>query len=135
MRGRLPPLAALQQGCSTPAQVSRHYRALLKAYRSGGISFAANRYGLHDMLGNVSQWTRSLWEAIDDGAANLYPPLGGQQRFEALHAGNAVRRLVRGGAWYGSHYFARCAFRDYDYPDDPNLGLGFRVVLRSSSVE
>ena len=40
MRGRLPPLAALQQGCSTPAQVSRHYRALLKAYRSGGISFA-----------------------------------------------------------------------------------------------
>ena len=40
MRGRLPPLAALQQGCSTPAQVSRHNRALLQACRSGGISFA-----------------------------------------------------------------------------------------------
>ena len=102
-------------------------------YDDSGISdssavgcFAANPYGLHDMIGNVLEWTRSVWGG--------YPyPLDDPTR-EPLDAGNEVQRLVRGGAWYGSRYFARCAFRGGYRPNSRYNLLGFRVVLRSYPV-
>ncbi len=97
-------------------------------------SFLANGYGLHDMLGNVWQWMRSLWKALDDGASNAYPPVAGLQRFEALDAGDENPRLVRGGAWVDERGVARCAYRGINLPDNRDDGMGFRVVLRSSPV-
>ena len=96
--------------------------------------FPANGYGLHDMLGNVLEWTRSLWTAADDGAANRYPGSVGQRRFEALDAGDDIMRLVRGGSWGGSRELARCAWRLRVHPDFRSYDLGFRVVLRSAPV-
>ena len=87
--------------------------------------YPANTYELHDMVGNVWEWTRSHRQP--------YPYDDIAQR-EALDAGDEVRRLVRGGAWNLHQYFARCAIRHWSHPDFRYGYLGFRVVLCSSPV-
>jgi len=88
--------------------------------------FPANGFGLQDMIGNVWEWTRSLWVN--------YPYDPDDRNREDLEAGNDESRVVRGGAWDGSRDFARCAFRGRAHPDSRNDGIGFRVVLRSAPV-
>ena len=87
--------------------------------------FPANGYGLHDMLGNVWEWTRSHWKN--------YPYAPGDGR-EKLEAGEDVRRVMRGGSWGDPRDYARCASRLRDQPDLRDVSLGFRLVLRSAPV-
>jgi Sulfatase-modifying factor enzyme 1 len=72
--------------------------------------FPANGYRLYDMLGNVWEWTSSLYKKGD-------PYL-----------------VVRGGSWGSPAVNLRCAARYGDLPDGRYYGLGFRVVLRCSPV-
>ena len=95
--------------------------------------FPPNGFGLHDMLGNVWEWTYSLENAAD-GASNAYPCRAGDPRFEALSGSQEIRRLVRGGSWGFTHGSARCAYRDGSRPGLRVNFLGFRVVLRSAPV-
>jgi hypothetical protein len=90
-------------------------------------SFGPNDFGLHDMLGNVWEWTRSAWQP--------YPYNATVAGRESIDAASEDSRVVRGGSWYGSVYLARCAFRFGDVPDSRYDGLGFRVVLRSAPVQ
>ncbi len=94
--------------------------------------FPASDFGLHDMIGNVYEWTRSLW-----GTDWQKPDFGYPYRFddgkrEALDARNDILRVVRGGSWSISRSLARCAFRGWVVPVDRSSFIGFRVVLRSS---
>ena len=83
-------------------------------------SFAANGFGIHDMHGNVWEWTEDCWHDNYYGA-----PADG----EAWTAeGDCDGRLVRGGSWYIGPRNIRSADRtrtvtDYLYPY-----LGFRVA-------
>ncbi len=90
----------------------------------GGTSvvgcFPANDYGLYDMVGNVWEWTRSLWQPY---------PYDRIEAREAIEAGEGKDRIVRGGAWSSPRDLARCAFRLRDHPGARSGGLGFRVVL------
>ena len=88
--------------------------------------FPPNSYGLHDMVGNVWEWTRSLW-GFD------YPYLLDDLHREDLKAGNDKSRVVRGGSWFDVQVNARCAVRDRNRPDDRYSNLGFRVVLLCSA--
>jgi formylglycine-generating enzyme required for sulfatase activity len=86
--------------------------------------FPENNYGLHDMVGNVWEWTRSVYEPYpykaDDGRERLTIDDG---------------KVVRGGSWYYHRGYARCAFRGRNVPDLRSSYVGFRVVLRSPPVE
>jgi formylglycine-generating enzyme required for sulfatase activity len=78
-----------------------------------------NRYGLHDLAGNVSEWTADCWHegyrrAPADGRAWVNP--------------GCRTRVIRGGSWASSPAQARSAWRMSAPTDITNARLGFRVV-------
>jgi formylglycine-generating enzyme required for sulfatase activity len=82
-----------------------------------GGDYQANAWGLHDMHGNVWEWTRSAYQP--------YPYRGDDGRNDPAAAGV---RVVRGGSWYDRPYRARSAFRLAYEPHQPVYNVGFRVV-------
>lgn len=73
-------------------------------------------YGCADMAGNVWEWTGSLKKG--------YPYRAGDGR-EDPHSGDP--RVLRGGAWGGDGYGARCAYRGDGYPGGRDDYYGCRV--------
>jgi formylglycine-generating enzyme required for sulfatase activity len=83
-----------------------------------------NTWGLHDMHGNVWEWTRSL--------ARPYPYVAGDGR---NHLGVAGRRIARGGSWYDRPKRGTSAFRLSFQPYHGVFNVGFRVVLEDRAVQ
>jgi formylglycine-generating enzyme required for sulfatase activity len=88
----------------------------------------ASPYGLLDMVGNVWEWTRSLWgkSLFEPDFKYPYKPDDGR---ENLDAGNDVCRVSRGGSWRYSRWNARCASRSRRVPGDFDSNVGFRVMV------
>lgn len=80
---------------------------------------AANRFGLHDMSGNVAEWVEDCWNAGYAGA-----PADGR----AWSSGECARRVIRGGAWVHDTRNLRAADRSGDTPDRRSVHWGFRVA-------
>jgi formylglycine-generating enzyme required for sulfatase activity len=80
----------------------------------------ANAFGLYDMQGNVAEWCEDLWHAHYDGA-----PIDGSPW---LQDGDDRRRVLRGGSWFLTARDLRVAYRDWDFVDDQNDNLGFRLA-------
>ena len=84
-------------------------------------SFEGNTWGLHDMAGNVAEWTRSL--------PLEYPYAEGDGR-NAVNAGG--RRVVRGGSFFDPPASCRPSQR-LDYPGWQRVfNVGFRVVCEDN---
>jgi formylglycine-generating enzyme required for sulfatase activity len=96
--------------------------------------FPPNGFELYDMLGNVWEWTRSLWGTHWEKPKFAYPYRADDPKREALNAGNDVLRVLRGGSWDCSRDSARCASRLRLGPDLRLGYIGFRVVLCSAPV-
>ena len=83
-------------------------------------SFAANGFGLHDMLGNVWEDTADCWHGDYRGA----PPDG-----SAWQTGDCQRRVMRGGGWAVRPSYVRSANRHGGYADRRDSAYGgFRVA-------
>ena len=82
-------------------------------------SYKKNKYGLHDVLGNVCEWVEDCWNDSYRGA-----PADGS----AWESGNCSRRVLRGGAWLSGPRALRSAFRDGDGTGGRVGDAGFRVA-------
>ena len=82
-------------------------------------SFDANAWGLHDMHGNVREWTEDCWNDSYAGA-----PSDGS----AWLGGNCDRRVLRGGSWCDRPSFLRAANRFRNTPGCVDGVNGFRVA-------
>ena len=92
---------------------------------------AQNEFGCFDMVGNIRQWTCSLWgEKRSQPDARYRYPWKDDQR-NSLSANRQIRRVVRGSSMRDVVTALQCSARSGQLPDDPGLpGLrhGFRVV-------
>ncbi|MEZ5464602.1 MAG: SUMF1/EgtB/PvdO family nonheme iron enzyme [Lysobacteraceae bacterium] len=82
-------------------------------------SFEANRFGLYDMSGNVSEWVEDCWHdsyqrAPADGSAWVNP--------------GCVQHVIRGGSWASAPDQTRSGFRLTSSAGTVNPRLGFRVA-------
>lgn len=85
-------------------------------------------YGIQDMAGNVWQWTRSLWGETLRRPSYYYPYKLDDGR-EEKSASHAIRRVVRGGAFYYFDYCVRSSVRNAMFPSTRHTGGGVRFVI------
>jgi formylglycine-generating enzyme required for sulfatase activity len=83
-------------------------------------SFAANRFGLHDMHGNVWEWVEDCWNGNYSGA-----PGDGTAWTAGRDCG---RRVLRGGSWSFDPGNLRAASRGWDGTSSRLIISGFRVA-------
>ncbi len=81
-------------------------------------NYAANKFGLHDMHGNV-------WEWVEDCYADSYK--GAPADGSAARDVASCRRVHRGGSWGYDPDFLRSAFRGWYSTDFRLSGIGLRV--------
>jgi len=82
-------------------------------------SLSKNKFGIQDMIGNVSEWvldcnTLNLRDAPVDGSADA--------------RGSCSQRIVRGGSWFSGAESLRYSARVVQRRGDTNDFTGFRVV-------
>ena len=82
-------------------------------------TFTPNSFGLHDMLGNVWEWTGDCWNSTYAGA-----PEDGS----AWLVGDCSVRAIRGGSWLAFPKGVRTANRMKFQQDRGTQQVGFRVV-------
>jgi gamma-glutamyl hercynylcysteine S-oxide synthase len=84
------------------------------------------------MVGNIRQWTVTLWgeKRLAPDTSYAYP--WKDDRRNDLNANRQIRRVVRGGSFQEDAQYLRCSARSGQFPDDAGLlGIrhGFRVVM------
>jgi formylglycine-generating enzyme required for sulfatase activity len=80
--------------------------------------YAANGWGLYDMIGNVLEWCQDWYGTYPAGPVTDPPG-----------AASGSLRVTRGGCWYLNAQYCRSAQRADYTPAGANPGIGFRVVL------
>ncbi|MFN2135890.1 MAG: SUMF1/EgtB/PvdO family nonheme iron enzyme, partial [Candidatus Promineifilaceae bacterium] len=85
----------------------------------GCYRLAASVYGCEEMLGNVFEWTRSLYTDYP------YDPGDGRER---LQRKDSDRTVLRGGSWAAPGTYSRCGARLRGYPNVVSDVIGFRVA-------
>ena len=82
-------------------------------------TYRANGWGLHDVLGNVWEWTADCWNESYAGAS-------GDGR--AWQTGDCAMRVIRGGSWYDFPLSLRAAYRALFPTNFPIYLNGLRVA-------
>lgn len=93
------------------------WRTIDRTTRVGG--YAANRWGLYDMHGNVSEWCADWYDADYYANSPTVDPRG---------PNIGTHRVARGGSWLVSEINCRSASRFFLPPGDGTYYCGFRVA-------
>jgi formylglycine-generating enzyme required for sulfatase activity len=84
----------------------------------GSFPIGDSRFGLHDMAGNVREWTADLYGDYTAGA-----------QIDPTGPASGDAHVIRGGAWDASRAAeARATLRDGKGPDTRSHGIGFRCA-------
>ncbi len=132
-RGPLPAAPVYPWGDEPDAERANTDETGLNTTSAVGVfPGGAGVYGVHDLIGNVWEWTRSRWGDDPDQPKFGYPydPADGREDLDSLDF-----RIVRGGSWYNAQTAARCGYRYRLIPDDYNGFIGFRVVASLADAE
>lgn len=123
--GAPPPASGNYTGALDESPSGRQWRNAFEGYGDNAWgpvavgSYSANRFGLHDMAGNVAEWVADCWHDSYRRA-----PRGG----DAWVNPGCRLRVVRGGSWASSPQQTRSAWRQSSEADTTNARIGFRVV-------
>lgn len=83
----------------------------------------ANKFGLHDMLGNVWEWVADGYQVNGYTRHGLYNPV-----VDAQTTPDLPQRVLRGGGFRTERVQVRCAMRGHAAPDSKLEILGLRLV-------
>ena len=92
-------------------------------------SFPANPFGLHDTVGNVTEWVADCWNDTHEGN-----PGDGSARTEVSpwwRDGGCERPVRRGSSWSSYSWSVTAAYRGFYHPgpwDERETMTGFRLV-------
>ncbi|TBR12602.1 MAG: formylglycine-generating enzyme family protein [Lysobacter sp.] len=120
-----PPGAGNFTGEGDRSSSGRRWQNAFPGYTDGAwgptpvARFSSDRFGLHDMAGNVSEWVSDCWHASyrrapRDARAWVNP--------------GCRQRVLRGGSWASSPAQTRSAWRSGLDAETTNARIGFRVV-------
>ena len=88
-------------------------------------SFPANAFGLHDVHGNVWEWTQDCWHGDYQGAPSDGSAWGGD---DCRNPQGISDRVLRGGSWQDPSPVVRSSFRTNASSNDIRNVAGFRVA-------
>ena len=125
---RRPPESTAGAVESISAHVARTvlFKTLYRAQTTPVDTFVPNRFGLHDMHGNVWEWVEDAWHADYDDA-----PADGA----VWTGGDANLRVLRGGSWRMGAAALRSAHRHSRQPRHRSDHVGFRVARTVDTAE
>ncbi len=111
------------------------------AWTSPVGAYPANGYGLHDMAGNVWQWTTDWYQehkSIEGGCCGTHNPRGGvkENSHDPLQPKLLIpRKVIKGGSYLCAPNYCRRyrpAARMAQPIDTATCHLGFRTILRAA---
>ena len=79
----------------------------------------ANGLGIYDMSGNVWEWVQDIYDK------DAYRKPG---RNNPIYEAGGQSRVIRGGSWYSSAGYTRCAIRHKNSPGGRGYNLGLRLL-------
>ncbi|MBS1730209.1 MAG: SUMF1/EgtB/PvdO family nonheme iron enzyme [Bacteroidetes bacterium] len=97
-------------------------------YTAKADAYWPNDFGLYNMAGNVSEWTKSYFY---EGSYNFQHDMNPDVSWNALDSDppRMKRKVVRGGSWKDVWYFLETSTRQYEYQDTAKSYIGFRTVI------